>query len=42
MAMTNTSTLNSLLRGEIAATETYQQALEKVGDDPGAGRDHGW
>lgn len=28
--------LNSLLRGEIAATETYQQALEKVGDEPGA------
>lgn len=28
-------TLNSLLRGELAATETYQQAMEKVGDDPG-------
>jgi len=28
------STLNSLLRGEIAAVETYQQALEKLGDDP--------
>ena len=25
-------TLNSLLRGELAATETYQQALAKVGD----------
>jgi uncharacterized protein (TIGR02284 family) len=29
-------TLNSLLRGEIAATETYQQALAKVGADPAA------
>jgi uncharacterized protein (TIGR02284 family) len=29
-------TLNSLLRGELAATETYQQALAKVGDEPGA------
>jgi uncharacterized protein (TIGR02284 family) len=29
-------TLNTLLRGEIAATETYQQAMEKVGNDPGA------
>jgi uncharacterized protein (TIGR02284 family) len=28
--------LNSLLRGELAATETYQQAMEKVGDDPDA------
>ena len=28
--------LNSLLRGELAATETYQQALAKVGNDPGA------
>jgi len=28
--------LNSLLRGELAATETYQQALEKVGPEPGA------
>src|SRR3954447_3421005 len=27
-------TLNSLLRGEIAATETYQQAFAKLGDDP--------
>jgi uncharacterized protein (TIGR02284 family) len=27
-------TLNSLLRGELAATETYQQALAKVGTDP--------
>ena len=30
------STLNSLLRGELAATETYQQALEKLGGDPRA------
>jgi len=28
--------LNSLLRGELAATETYQQALEKVTSEPGA------
>ena len=30
------SRLNSLLRGELAATETYQQAMAKVGNDPGA------
>jgi len=35
MAQTSTDTLNSLLRGELAATETYQQALAKVGDEPG-------
>jgi len=29
-------TLNSLLRGELAATETYQQALAKVGNETGA------
>jgi len=29
---TMTDTLNSLLRGELAATETYQQALAKLGD----------
>lgn len=29
------SVLNSLLRGEIAATETYQQALAQVRDEPG-------
>jgi uncharacterized protein (TIGR02284 family) len=28
--------LNKLLRGEIAATETYQQAMTKVGQQPGA------
>lgn len=33
---TTIDTLNSLLRGEISATETYQQALAKVGDEPGA------
>jgi hypothetical protein len=26
--------LNSMLRGELAATETYQQAMEKAGSDP--------
>jgi len=31
-----TDNLNSLLRGEIAATETYQQALAKVGNEAGA------
>jgi len=36
MAQTSTDTLNSLLRGELAATETYQQALAKVDDEPGA------
>jgi uncharacterized protein (TIGR02284 family) len=30
--MTVTDTLNSLLRGELAATETYQQALAKLRD----------
>src|SRR5262245_59189846 len=30
------NTLNSLLRGELAATETYQQALAKLKDDPEA------
>jgi uncharacterized protein (TIGR02284 family) len=29
-------TLNELLRGEIAAVETYQQAMAKVDSDPGA------
>ncbi len=28
--------LNSLLRGEISATETYQQAMDKVGNDTGS------
>jgi len=32
----NIDILNSLLRGELSATETYQQALEKLSDDPGA------
>ena len=30
------SCLNSLLRGELSATETYQQALAKVGNEAGA------
>jgi uncharacterized protein (TIGR02284 family) len=29
-------TANSLLRGELSATETYQQALENVGHEPEA------
>src|SRR5437016_2046057 len=40
MAMSTSSghdTLNRLLRGELAATETYQQALAKVGTEPRAG-----
>jgi uncharacterized protein (TIGR02284 family) len=28
--------LNSLLRGELSATETYQQAMAKVSDGPGS------
>jgi len=37
MAATQTcDTLNSLLRGEISATETYNQAMEKVGNESGA------
>ena len=31
-----TDPLNSLLRGELSAVETYQQALDKVGNEPGA------
>jgi uncharacterized protein (TIGR02284 family) len=31
-----TKMLNHLLRGEISAVETYRQALQKVGDVPGA------
>jgi uncharacterized protein (TIGR02284 family) len=34
MQSTNINTLNSLLRGEIAATETYQQAITKLGAAP--------
>ncbi|MBX9680947.1 MAG: PA2169 family four-helix-bundle protein [Gemmataceae bacterium] len=33
---TTVVTLNSLLRGEISAVETYQQALAKIGNDQGA------
>src|SRR5688572_24562249 len=36
MAHTTIDTLNSLLRGELAAVETYQQALAKLGDTKGA------
>ena len=36
MAHATTDTLNELLRGELAATETYQQALDKLGDQSGA------
>jgi len=32
---TSIETLNSLLRGEISAVETYQQALDKVRDESG-------
>jgi uncharacterized protein (TIGR02284 family) len=32
----NNETLNRLLRGELAATETYQQAMEKAGADTAA------
>jgi uncharacterized protein (TIGR02284 family) len=32
MANTNVDTLNSFLRGEISAVETYRQALEKLTD----------
>ena len=31
-----TEPLNSLLRGELAAVETYQQALTRVSNEPGA------
>jgi uncharacterized protein (TIGR02284 family) len=34
MAATQTGPLNSLLRGEISATETYNQALEKFAGKP--------
>lgn len=36
MAQTTTDTLNSLLRGEISAIETYQQALVKLDDKKGS------
>ena len=32
----NTHVQQSLLRGEISATETYEKALKQVGDEPGA------
>jgi len=36
MAHTTTTTLNTLLRGELSAVETYQQALAKLDDTKGA------
>jgi uncharacterized protein (TIGR02284 family) len=36
MTTTNTDTLNSLLRGELSAVETYQQALDKLDDTKGS------
>jgi uncharacterized protein (TIGR02284 family) len=33
----NVETFNSLLRGEIAATETYQQAMDKLKGEPEIG-----
>jgi len=36
MAHTTTDTLNSLLRGELSAVETYQQALAKLDSTKGA------
>ena len=38
MATAPVDTLNKLLRGEIAATETYNQALERLKDDPAFGQ----
>lgn len=35
--MHNIETLNKLLKDELSATETYQQALDKLRDDAGAG-----
>ena len=32
--MTDTTTLNSLLRGEMSAIETYRQAIDKFAGDP--------
>ena len=32
--VTETNTLNSLLRGEMSAIETYRQAIDKLGGDP--------
>jgi hypothetical protein len=36
-----THIVNDMLQGEIAATETYQQALAQVGNEPGAEGLHG-
>jgi uncharacterized protein (TIGR02284 family) len=32
--ITETNTLNSLLRGEMSAIETYRQAIDKLGQEP--------
>ncbi len=36
MTTSGVEILNSLLRGELSATETYQQALAKLGSDTGS------
>jgi uncharacterized protein (TIGR02284 family) len=36
MTTSGVETLNSLLRGELSATETYQQALAKIGNANGS------
>jgi hypothetical protein len=38
---TAVETLNTLLRGELSAIETYRLGLEKVGEEPGAQELHG-
>lgn len=38
--MTDTTTLNSLLRGEMSAIETYRQAIEKFAGEPGIDQLH--
>ena len=35
MATDTVNVLNSFLRGEISAVETYRQAIEKLQDQPG-------
>jgi uncharacterized protein (TIGR02284 family) len=38
--MTDTTALNSLLRGEMSALETYRQAIEKFAGEPGLDQLH--
>jgi hypothetical protein len=38
--MTDTTALNSLLRGEMSAIETYRQAIEKFSGEPGIDQLH--